>query len=63
MQHTNITENYIYTVLYVQNLWPVKSHTVLPMARHPCDMSSKEAVLPGHNDAEIAPVHSLHASA
>ena len=29
------------------NLRPVKSNTVLPTTRHRCDISSKEAVLPG----------------
>ena len=29
------------------NLESVKSDTVLPTARHRCDISSKEAVLPG----------------
>ena len=41
----------------------VKSDTVLPTARHRCDVSSKEAVLPGRNDAEMSPVNSLQASA
>ena len=46
------------------NLGPVKSDTVLlPTARHRCDISSKEAVLPGRNDAEMGLANSLHASA
>ena len=45
------------------NLGPVKSDTVLPTARHRCDISSKEAVLSGRNDAEMGPANSLHASA
>ena len=45
------------------NLGPVKSDTVLPTARHRCDISSKGAVLPGRNDAEMGPANSLHASA
>ena len=45
------------------NLRPVKSDTVLPTARHHCDISSKGAVLPGRNDAEMGPANSLHASA
>ena len=45
------------------NLRPVKSDTVLPTARHRCDISSKEAVLAGRNDAEMGPANSLHASA
>ena len=32
-------------------------------ARHPCDVSSKGAVLSRHNDAEMGPANSLHASA
>ena len=40
-----------------------KSITVFPTARHRCDISSKVAVLPGHNDAEMGPANSLHASA
>ena len=36
------------------NLGPVKSDTVLPTARHYCNISSKGAVLPGRNDAEMA---------
>ena len=32
----------------------VKSDTVVPTARHRCDISWKGAVLPGRNDAEIA---------
>ena len=45
------------------NLGPVKSDTELPTARHRCYISSKGAVLPGRNDAEIDPANSLHASA
>ena len=37
--------------------------TVLPTARHRCNISSKEAVLPGHNGAEMGPANLLHASA
>ena len=43
------------------NLGPVKSNTMLPTARHRCDISSKGAVLPGRNDAETGPANSLHA--
>ena len=39
------------------NLEPVK----LDMVRHSCNISSKEAVLPGHNDAEMGLANSLHA--
>ena len=45
------------------NLGPVKSDTVLPTARHRCNISLKGAVLPGRNDAEMGPANSLHASA
>ena len=45
------------------NLGPVKSDAVLPTARHRCNISSKEAALPGRNDAEMGPANSLHASA
>ena len=44
-------------------LRPVKSDTVLPTARHRCDISLKRAALPRRNDAEMGPAHSLHASA
>ena len=37
------------------HLGPVKLNTVLPMARHRCDISSKGAALPGRNDAEMDP--------
>ena len=42
---------------------PVKSDTVLLTPRQRCDISSKEAVLSGCNDADIGPANSLHASA
>ena len=46
------------------NLGPVKSDTVLLItACHRCDISSKGAVLPGGNDAQMDPGNSLHASA
>ena len=45
------------------NLGLVKLDTVLPMACHCCYISSKEAVLPWHNDAEMGPANSLHALA
>ena len=44
------------------NLGLVKSNTVLPTASHRCDISSKGAVLPRRNDAEMGPANSLHAS-
>ena len=46
--------------IWGSNLGPVKSDTVLPTARHRCDISSNEAVLPGCNDAEMGPTNSLH---
>ena len=45
------------------NLGPVKSYTVLPTARHLCDISSKVAVLPRRNDTEMGPANSLDALA
>ena len=45
------------------NLGPVKSDTMLPMARHCCDISLKGAVLLRRKDAEMGPANSLHASA
>ena len=44
------------------NLGPVKSDAVLPTARQRCNISSKGAVLPGRNDAEMGPANSLHVS-
>ena len=37
--------------------------TVLPTARHRCNISSNGAELPKRNDAEMGPANSLHASA
>ena len=45
------------------NLGPVRSNTVLSTVRHRCNISSKEAVLPGRNDAEMDPANSSHARA
>ena len=45
------------------NLWPVKSDTVLPTARHRRNIFSKKAVLPRRNDAEMDPANFLLASA
>ena len=45
------------------NLGPIKSDTVLPTAHHRCDISSKDAGLPGRNDAEMGSANSLHSSA
>ena len=49
--------------IWGSNIGPVKSDTVLPTARHRCNISSKEAVLPWRNDAEMGPFNSLHALA
>ena len=45
------------------NFGSIKSDIVLPMAGHRCDISSKGAVLPGCNDAEMGPANSVHALA
>ena len=45
------------------NFGPIKSDTVLPTTRQRCKISSKKAVLPGSNDAEMGPAKSLYASA
>ena len=45
------------------NLRPVKLDTVLPTVCYRSDTSSKGAVLPGRNDAEMGPANSLPASA
>ena len=37
------------------NLEPAKSDTVLPTARHCCNISLKGAVLPRRNDMEMGP--------
>ena len=42
-------------------LRPFKLDTVLPTARHCFVISSKEAGLPGRNDAEMDPANLLHA--
>ena len=44
------------------DLGAVKSETLLPTARHRCNISSKETVSLGRNDAEMGPANSLHAS-
>ena len=58
-----VTRSSLEREVWGSNLGPVKSDTVLPTARHRCDISSNEAVLPGRNDAEMGPANSLHASA
>ena len=42
------------------NLGRVKSETVLAMARRRCNVSSKETVLPRHNDVEMGLANMLH---
>ena len=44
-------------------LRPVESNIALPTIRHRCDISSKEAVLPGRNGVEIGPANLLRALA
>ena len=44
------------------NLALVKSDTVLPTARHHCNITLKGGVLLGRNDAEMGPAYLLHAS-
>ena len=56
-----VTRSYLEREIRGSHLGPVKSDTVLPMARHRCDISSKGTVLPPHNDVEIDPANSLHA--
>ena len=58
-----VTRSSLEREVWGSNLGPVKSDTVLPTARHRCDISSNGAVLPGRNDAEMGPTNSLHASA
>ena len=45
------------------NLGQVKLDAVLPTAFHQCDISSKGAMLPGRDDAELGLANSFHASA
>ena len=58
-----VTRSSLERKVWGSNLYPVKSDTVLPTARHRCNISSKGAVLPRRNDAEMGPTNSLHASA
>ena len=58
-----VTRSSLEREVWGSNLRTVKSDTSLPTARHRCDISSKETVLPGRNDAEKGPVNSLHALA
>ena len=56
-----VTHSSLDREVWGSNLGPVKLDTVLPTARHRCDISLKEAVLPGLNNAEMGPANSLHA--
>ena len=58
-----LTRSSLKRKIWGSNLVPVKSDTVLPTARHRCNISSKEAVLPRRNDVEVGQANSLHASA
>ena len=58
-----VTRSSLEREVWGSNLGPVKSDTVLPTARHRCDIYSKGAVLPGRNEVEMDPANSLHASA
>ena len=58
-----VTRSFPEREIWDLNLRPAKSNRVLPTARHRCNISSKGAVLPKRNDAEMGPVNSLHASA
>ena len=58
-----LTRSYLEREVRSSNLGLVKSNTVLPTARHRCGISSKGAVLPECNDAEMDLANSLHASA
>ena len=58
-----VTRSFLDREVGGSNLGPVKSDTVLPTVRHRCNISSKGAVLPERNDAEMGPAYSLHASA
>ena len=58
-----VTRSSLEREVWGSNLGPVKLDTVLPTARHRCDIFSKAAVLPWRNDAEMGPANSLHASA
>ena len=62
-QIRTVTRSSLEREVWSSNLGPVKSDIVLPTVRHRCNISSKEAVLPGRNDAEMGPANSLHASA
>ena len=54
-----VTRRWMEREVWGSSLGPVKSDTVLPTARHRCDISSKGALLPGRNDAQMGPANSL----
>ena len=56
-----VTRSSLEREVWDSNLGPVKSDTVLPMARHRCDISSNGAVFPGRNDAKMGSTNFLHA--
>ena len=56
------TSSFLKREVWGSNFGPVKLDAVLPTACHCCDISSKEAVLPGRNDAEMGTANSLHVS-
>ena len=58
-----VTPSSLERKVWGSNLGQVKFDTVLPTTCHRCDISSKGAVLPGRNDAEMVPANSLHALA
>ena len=59
-----VTRSSLEREVWGSSLWPVKLDTMLSTARNRCNISSKEAVLPGgRNNAEMGSANSLHASA
>ena len=58
-----VTRSFLEREVWGWNLGSVNLYTVLPTARQGCDISSKEDVLPGRNEAKMGPVNSLHALA
>ena len=57
-----VTRSSLEWEVWSSNFGPVKSDPVLPTVRHCCDISLKEAVLPGCNDAGMGPANLFHAS-
>ena len=50
-----VTRSFLEREVRGSNLGPVKSNTESPAARHRSNISSKEAMLPRRNDAEMGP--------